>query len=534
MKTPIKHCIACLEIIKEGATICRHCGTSQKPQALSIFAKLLQWVGGTTAVISLVTGSIRLNSLHDDWLKKQHAIENYIAAAKFQYATGDFETADELLQNAIALNPTSEAALDFQVDVVMSRLEDYYSSNRRTDWVLTNKLYKDAEGRTKYDWSDITTKRTYIQKVFSDLKTAKRLALGLTKATGPRKAKILAHIAWHELLVDRKREDIYIENLFKEAITVDPHNAFARLMYSGWLMEYYKLEENPAANFSQVVEHLKQAKPSDDERVRFNSLMFKILSIADDVPQSGVEMLRLISRLEPRDITRSMAVDSLDKLASFIPKYDSEKNIQEHSNWALLNNSFENPKLIALAVNLGNLAFGCDPFDVHCEPNINVTIGFNLFDTLAFLYEDAGQYRKASEALSMAWLVRRRASWDADNDLLASMKRTLIASGVPARKVAVVVDVRKGNLLMRGDVVTSLNGIDVHTVDSIREVYGNIDKGQPFILTIVRNGVTQELNCNESPHRLARFADYVVPIDFLTEKNKQEHFKKIHAAWSSN
>ena len=91
-------CIACYESIHSDASICHHCGTSQIKHYWAGLGGVLKWVGGVTAVLSLVAGSLQLNSLYKDWHKNQNAVDNYLIAARHQLNSGDSESAQLLLK----------------------------------------------------------------------------------------------------------------------------------------------------------------------------------------------------------------------------------------------------------------------------------------------------------------------------------------------------------------------------------------------------------------------------------------------------
>ena len=71
-----KHCIACIESIHKDAKICPFCRSSQHiSPSLSVTLNIIKWIGGITAVVSLLLAVTQLNNYLEGWLEKREMID---------------------------------------------------------------------------------------------------------------------------------------------------------------------------------------------------------------------------------------------------------------------------------------------------------------------------------------------------------------------------------------------------------------------------------------------------------------------------
>ena len=523
-------CRACREEIKEGASICPHCGSAQTPQKWHALGQLLKWVGGVTAVLSLVAGSLQLSDLYQDWRKKQRIATNYVAAARLQFNTGELANASALLEKAEAIDPINEDLKIFRIDLVMNKLQQYIETTPVADWVMTCRLYKDERGRVQYDWTNLTTKRDYLRKFFDAQNALATLALGAVGAKGARKAEILAHMAWLDILVYKQRDEHDLESLFAQAFDADPGNAYARLMYAGWLMQDNNRIRDPNGQLAAAVEQLRLARPDDTQRFWFNALSTVILGFADDMTQAKLEQVKNVARMDPADVTPFIAKEAMNTLAHLV--FSLDKNPTTDSQQNPLMEAFKLKDLIGLAERLGRILFDCDPWQYSCNPKGNVSGPINFFDNVAFLYEQAGQVKKANQAYLMAWLARRRANYDSDSANLDSIERTLEATGTPATRVPIFVDEGYGGLEY-GDLVTQVKGTPVHEISDIRANIDLDDDEIQYAVTVIRDGKSIEMNLEGRVLIYGRFLNYVAPKSLLEQGVAPGFFNDFQAAWSS-
>jgi uncharacterized protein (TIGR02996 family) len=443
------------------------------------------------------------------------------------------EGGHHLLNRAEALDTQSGALLRFQSDLIMSELKKYYPSNSKADWASTYKVYQDEAGRENYDWSNWTAKRDYLRELFEGQDAAAKLALASVSATGARKAELLAHIAWLDTLVGRTRERHDVEALFQRAIEADPDNVYARLMYAAWLMEYWNFEKDPDGTLSVAVAQMERARPSDAERRWFDAFRLKLLSLPDDLPQADLEMLKIIAGLDPTDLTPSMVADSLRKIVAYLPTAQDDGALVDNPMRSQLRSALSDAELIELVERLGARGFGCSPWSYSCDPDIDVRVTFDFFDAAASLYEQDGQQERATRGYLMAWLARRRANYDGDASLLASVKRSLEASGTPARNVPVVVKVHRDGGFVVGDLITQLNGSNVQSVDDFVEQFGERGHDATDTVTVARDGKVLNIETKGSPFQFVGLTDYVIPERFLSDGRTPSTFAEMHAAWTS-
>ena len=80
VKSDSKACIACFEAIHAEARLCPHCRSPQKVRKWQAAGSFLKWVGGITAVISLVIGTYRINELYQSWRERAETVQEFLRA----------------------------------------------------------------------------------------------------------------------------------------------------------------------------------------------------------------------------------------------------------------------------------------------------------------------------------------------------------------------------------------------------------------------------------------------------------------------
>ncbi len=108
-------CTSCAEPIKQGATLCPHCGTRQSGGWTG--ARALQIAGALVTVLSLL---FALQQVHGAWWiyhNTEQAIRDQVASARALLASGSHEKAWEILEETQTLDPRSPSVRSAQIEV---------------------------------------------------------------------------------------------------------------------------------------------------------------------------------------------------------------------------------------------------------------------------------------------------------------------------------------------------------------------------------------------------------------------------------
>ena len=524
-------CKACRESIRADARICHHCGTSQKGRFWGGLGEVLKWLGGFAAVLSLVAGAIQLNSLHDDWQKKQRAVVNYLAAAKHQFRSGDYENAQLLLQEAFRFNPASSEVRDFQIDFLMKELRMYYFTSRQNDNCHALNITQDDTGYPDYDWG-YRKERDKIREYLKAIRARELMALGVATSTGKRKADILAHMAWMDLLIHGPRNSTEIDELFDEALQSDPANPYGRIMLCAWLSWHYNNKLDLEEKLTEVLSHFAVVRQGDEAvRLWVKSMQYEILSRLDDLPQAEIEMLRLAAKYRDEPLFKSVAADLLGNLDSYAPEYDEKGRQKENPKHLLLHNAFSDDELLELTAWLGERAFGCAP-GPECSPKIKDYTKSRFYNTMGFLYERKGQHKKALGAYRMYQGEYLTSYRSVEDPLAASLKRVMARNKIPATTVRVAVrDPYRGPVRV-GDLIYRYDGHENISRDVIIEINRNHPEGADHTIDLLRNGEHHAMKIEgTSLMDLNNYKDVIVPAELVSSKTAPERIKQLYKDW---
>jgi len=169
-------------------------------------SQILKWVGGITAVLSLIFGVAQLwNSVFGFTSKRRH-VNELLAIGRVQLEQGDYRAAWASDSAAGLLAGDDHAVRRAQEDVAMA-------------WLEESRL---AEGES---FSGLASRLTPV------------LQRGLLDAKGQRKADLLAHLGWAEFLRSRDGAGGRMpDSLYRQALAVDSQNVYAHAMLGHWVL----------------------------------------------------------------------------------------------------------------------------------------------------------------------------------------------------------------------------------------------------------------------------------------------------------
>jgi tetratricopeptide (TPR) repeat protein len=165
-------------------------------------------------------------------------VAQLLKTAAAQSGQADHESAFDSYQQILALEPTSGAALDGQLDAAMRWVENFH--------VLV------GEGQKAEDLAGPPLAR---------LKTVFEAGLARTSGQNARAADILAHLGWTHWLNQKIafKEFDGAERFFRQSISIDSSNVFANAMLGNWLLQ---TRGDPA----EAIRHFQTALSTGKER----------------------------------------------------------------------------------------------------------------------------------------------------------------------------------------------------------------------------------------------------------------------------
>jgi hypothetical protein len=229
----------------------RNPGASRSPSGPGAWA--VKWIGGITAVISLILGAQQLTTRIGDALHRRREAATQINLAHDQASRGAFADAWASLDRADALRP-GESVDSARVEIAFAWLQDARPGPGRPFSVIT-----DAVTPT--------------------------LDRALLNATGARRADLLAHVGWATFLRSRDGVPGDPASRYRDALSFDSRNVYANTMLGHWLMW-------TGSNIEPAREHFAVALAEAGEKRAFVR-RFQIASLSNRGDAADGELLRV-------------------------------------------------------------------------------------------------------------------------------------------------------------------------------------------------------------------------------------------------
>ncbi len=287
-----KFCIACHESIHTQANKCRFCGTDQRSRPWHSMAKMLKWIGGITAVISLVMGTTRINDLYTDWQERKVAVAQLIDASRLQIEYGDYRGAWMLIDDALSFDPSSLPARQHQIAIA-------------TVWLRNIRRYGD--------------------QTFSDTlnKLLPTLYLGSVNTDPHIAATALSHIGWANFLRSRDgTTGLGIAEYYDRALTLDPDNSYAHIMLAHWLL-WEGYEQNKDINLDKVKTHFAAALQATHDREYINRMIVSGLINPSHDLKVSIELIKFSEEVRQQSgrLNRSDRSSVFNAIAYIVAPY---------------------------------------------------------------------------------------------------------------------------------------------------------------------------------------------------------------------
>ena len=245
---------------------------SSRVENRQTLAVILKWVGGATAVLSLVFGLFQLLQIVATIRAQQHQVAELLRVGELQQATRDYSAAWASFAEAAK---TAEAG--GEVAELMGSLS---ADQRRT---------RKAEEDLAMAWLDDI--RVSKDEMFSDIanRVVPALDRGVANSSGVRKADLLAHIGWANFLQLRSGTSDDIETRYRDALESDPANPFAHAMLGHWLIAN-------GNHLKEAQQHFAAAVKSGRERPIVRKLQIAALEwVSED--EEKTELIRVCNEM---------------------------------------------------------------------------------------------------------------------------------------------------------------------------------------------------------------------------------------------
>ena len=247
----------------EGALVCPKCRSPQQPQRWGTFFSVLKWIGGFTAIISLIIGVKQISGIVQEWQERDESVNQIVTASRMLMDMKDYRAAWEIVQKATTIAPSSQKAFDQQVDVAMAWLRDL--------WVQKG------------------------EKSYSEI--IDPLILTLSQGAGDenpkRSAEVLAHIGWANYWRDKDKKAHYeIDGYFTRALEYNPDDTYANLFRGFWLLQKYGKNENEKNLLADAMTHFSKAHASDVNPYFVNEWVIRALT-QSSVTGADVEVIKI-------------------------------------------------------------------------------------------------------------------------------------------------------------------------------------------------------------------------------------------------
>jgi hypothetical protein len=225
---------------------------------------LMKWVGGATAILTLLFGLQRVVTSVSDARVKRNRTSESVRAARLQLADRRYDEAWSTLQQAEAANSTAGDVRAEQEDVAM-------------EW-LDNIRVTPGDG------------------TFTDVvrKVSPALVRGTLSSDGRRRADLTAHLGWADFLLWRDgRVELRPEGQYRRALDLDSTNAYAHAMWGHWILWRHGSIDEAQSHFAAAIRSgshrdlVRALQISALTNVRDSTANAELTKVANEIQRTG-------------------------------------------------------------------------------------------------------------------------------------------------------------------------------------------------------------------------------------------------------
>jgi tetratricopeptide (TPR) repeat protein len=243
---------------------------SQAPRKSSPVATALKWIGGVTAVISLLLALNQVTGLLQKLRVHHKEFSEAMKAGEQEQERGDYPAAFDSFKHAVELDPVDRDAQKHQAQAAMLWLENVQTRER--------------------SFTDIAN---LILPV---------LDKSLSNARGQEAADLLAHIGWANFLKSRdgSGNPEAIAKSYQDAVKLDPHNPYANAMWGHWILWQNGDAKEAKEHFAVALEsgrvrpYVRELQLAAHRNVRSPENDAELLRVSNEMRKQGEPM-------QPRD-----------------------------------------------------------------------------------------------------------------------------------------------------------------------------------------------------------------------------------------
>jgi tetratricopeptide (TPR) repeat protein len=212
-------------------------GSAGKTEPRKKLETILKWVGGITAVLSLVFGLQRVIQGVSDTRERQRQITELNRVGKEQQDAGNYQAAWASFEEAL-----KKADEGGQIAKLTGGLDAERRRLREAQEDLAMAWLENARAPEGGKFSDVVDKLVPV------------LDRGVVGASGVRKADLLAHIGWGYFLKERDDPgNLDPERYYRQAVQADPGNPYAHVFWGHWMLWKRQGLEEATGHFSAAV-----------------------------------------------------------------------------------------------------------------------------------------------------------------------------------------------------------------------------------------------------------------------------------------
>ena len=225
---------------------------------------VMKWVGGTTAVLTLLFALQRLATSVADTRVKRNRTSELLRVAGLQLADRRYDEAWGTLQQAETSNARGADVRAAQEDVAM-------------EW-LDNIRVTPSEG------------------TFTDVvrKVSPALTRGTLASDVKRRADLTAHLGWADFLLWRDgRAELRPEDQYRRALALDSTNAYAHAMWGHWILWRNGSIDEAQSHFAAAIasgnhrQLVRGLQISALTNIRDSTAVGALTKVANEIQKSG-------------------------------------------------------------------------------------------------------------------------------------------------------------------------------------------------------------------------------------------------------